>query len=227
LKAAWYIYPFAKKIRSFNMKHEWKKDEKHFYLPKTEPELIDIPAFNFYTIEGKGNPNESFFADYIGVLYSLSYAIKMSPKKRIEPQGYFDYSAYPLEGIWDLTEEAKKKFMGAINKDDLLFKLMIRQADFVDETYADFIIAQTKKNKPNVLLDTIRFEKISDGKCIQMMHLGSYENEVESFKIMEDFAEKENYLRATKSHREIYLSDARKTSPDKLKTVLRFKAEKK
>ncbi len=68
------------------MKHEWKKNEKQFYLPKSNPEFITIPKFKFYTIEGKGNPNDDFFAEYIGVLYSLSYGIKMSPKKGIELQ---------------------------------------------------------------------------------------------------------------------------------------------
>jgi hypothetical protein len=209
------------------MKHEWRKNEKQFYLPKNKPELINIPKFNFFTIEGKGNPNDDFFAEYISVLYSLSYAIKMSPKKRIEPKGYFDYTVYPLEGVWDLNEEAKKSFNGAINKNDLVFKLMIRQPDFVTHDFALQILEQTKKKKPHDLLEQIRFEEIIEGDSIQMLHLGSYDSEPESFKIMEDFAEKENYKRKPKAHREIYLSDARKVSPDKLKTVLRFNIEKK
>ena len=102
------------------MKHEWKKNEKQFYLPKNKPELISVPEFKFFTIEGNGNPNDEFFAEYIGVLYSLSYGIKMSPKKGIEPKGYFDYTVYPLEGVWDLNEKAKKSFDGTINKNDLV-----------------------------------------------------------------------------------------------------------
>lgn len=98
------------------MKHEWKKNEKQFYLPKNEHELISIPEFKFFTIEGNGNPNDDFFAEYIGVLYSLSYGIKMSRKKGTEPEGYFDYTIYPLEGVWDLNEEAKKSFDRTINK---------------------------------------------------------------------------------------------------------------
>jgi len=209
------------------MKHEWKKNEKQFYLPKNKPELINIPNFKFFTIEGKGNPNDDFFAEYIGVLYSLSYGVKMSPKKGIEPKGYFDYTVYPLEGIWDLSEEAKKSFSETINKNDLIFKLMIRQPDFVDIDFAMQILEQTKKNKPHDLLSHIKFEEIIEGDCIQMLHLGSYDNEPMSFKIMEDYAENENYRRKTKIHKEIYLSDARKVSPDKLKTILRFSVEKK
>jgi hypothetical protein len=209
------------------MKHEWKKNEKQFYLPENRPELINIPKFKFFTFEGSGNPNDDFFAEYIGVLYSLSYAIKMSPKKGIEPNGYFDYTVYPLEGSWDLHDEAKKSFDGKINKNDLIFKLMIRQPDFVDSDFALHILEQTKKKKPHDLLAHIRFEEIIEGDCIQMMHLGSYDNEPESFRQMESFADLADYQRTSKTHREIYISDARKVSPDKLKTVLRFSIEKK
>lgn len=208
------------------MKHEWKKQEKELYLPKNKPETVHIPKFKFYTIEGAGNPNDDFFADYIEVLYTLSYGVKMSPKKGIAPQGYFEYSVYPLEGVWDITEEARKTYAGAINKDDLVFKLMIRQPDFVDGDFAMQILELTKKKKPNDLFDKVHFEEIAEGDCIQMLHQGSYDNEPESFRIMEAFAEKENYRRKSKIHREIYLSDARKTPPDKLRTVLRFGVEK-
>ena len=209
------------------MKYEWKKNEKQFYLPKNKPELISIPKFKFFTIEGKGNPNDDFFAEYIGVLYSLSYSVKMSPKKGIIPKGYFEYTVYPLEGIWDLSEDAKKSFDGTINKNDLVYKLMIRQPDFVESNFAMQILEQTKKKKPHDLLEQVRFEEIIEGDCVQMLHLGSYDHEPESFRIMESFAEQENCRRKTKSHREIYLSDARKVSTDKLKTVLRFGIEKK
>ncbi|MBP6978400.1 MAG: GyrI-like domain-containing protein [Lentimicrobiaceae bacterium] len=209
------------------MKHEWKKNEKMFYLPKDKPELISVPKFKFYTIDGKGNPNDDFFADYIGVLYSLSYGIKMSPKKGIGPKGYFDYTVYPLEGVWDISEEARKSFNGTINKNDLVFKLLIRQPDFVDKAFALQILESTKKKKPHDLLEQVRFEEIIEGDCIQMLHLGSYDNEPESFRLMERFAEQNNYFRKSKIHREIYLSDARKVSSDKLKTVLRFSVEKK
>jgi len=150
----------------------------------------------------------------------------MSPKKGLKPKGYFEYTVYPLEGVWDLNEEAKKKFNGKFDKNDLIFKLMIRQPDFIDEQFAQMMLEQTKQKKPHDLLNKVKFEKIIDGKCVQMMHLGSYDNEPQSFKQMEDFAEQENLSRISKVHREIYLSDARKIAPEKLKTVLRFKVKK-
>jgi len=208
------------------MKHEWRKKEKELYLPENKPVRIKIPEFKFYTIKGKGNPNDDYFSEYIRVLYSLSYAIKMSIKKGIEPKGYFDYTVYPLEGVWDINEEARKTFNGTIDKDDLVFKLMIRQPDFVDESFAMMILERTKQKKFNVFLDNIKFEKITDGECIQMMHLGSYDNEPESFKQMEEFAQQQNLTRISKVHREIYISDARKVAPEILKTVLRFQVKK-
>lgn len=207
-------------------KHEWKKKEKIFYQPKTKPEIIDIPSFKFFTIEGKGNPNDEFFADYIGVLYSLSYAVKMSYKKGIEPKDFYDYTVYPLEGFWDLTEKGREESKkGIINKEELLFKLMIRQPDFVDESYAKFIVEEVKKNKPHALLNNVKFEEIEEGKVVQMLHVGTYDDEPESFEMMEEFVKDKGFERGEKIHKEIYLSDARKVEAEKLKTILRFKVK--
>jgi hypothetical protein len=207
------------------MKHEWKKQEKQFYLPKMKPEIIKVPPFKFFSIKGKGNPNDSFFGDYISLLYSLSYAVKMSPNVGIAPNNYYDYTVYPLEGIWDLNEAAKKLYTGTFDKNDLIFNLMIRQPDFVTCEFASEIIKRTKTKKPHALLDQVQFEVIEEGPCIQMLHIGSYDAEPESFRQMEQYALEQNLTRKEKIHREIYLSDARKTLPDKLKTVLRFQVD--
>jgi hypothetical protein len=207
------------------MKHEWKKQEKAFYLPKNKPEKIFIPEFKFFTIKGKGNPNEAFFAEYIGVLYSLAYAVKMSPKSGSAPGNYYEYTVYPLEGIWDIEDAAKTLYNGKIDKNTLVFNLMIRQPDFVTPEFASWIIETTKKKKPHPLLDKVLFESVEEGPCIQMLHNGSYDDEPKSFKEMELYAESLNLKRKSMLHREIYLSDARKVAPEKLKTVLRFGVE--
>jgi hypothetical protein len=204
------------------MKHEWKKHEKKYYLPGTRPELIRVPPFNFFSIRGRGNPNDEFFADYIGVLYSLSYAVRMSPKQGLAPEGYFEYTVYPLEGIWDIDEDAKKEYSGTLDKDSLVFNLMIRQPDFVDEAYAAETIERTKQIKPHPLLEQVNFETIEDGDCIQVLHIGPYDDETASFRRMEEFADEQQVQRKESIHREIYLSDVRKLAPEKLKTVLRF-----
>lgn len=203
--------------------NDWKKTEKKFYLPGLKPELIEIPAFNFFSIKGQGDPNDESFGEYIGVLYSLSYAVKMSPKKGLAPEGYFEYSVYPLEGVWDINEEAKMKQSEKLDKSTLVFNLMIRQPGFVSPEYAESVIEMTKKKKPHPLLDKIRFISLEEKRCVQMMHHGSYDDEPASFKKMEDFCIENNLKRESKIHREIYLSDARKVSQEKLKTVLRFK----
>lgn len=208
------------------MKHEWRKKEKEIYLPKNKPEIVEIPVFKYFTIHGEGDPNSDSFPEYIGVLYSLSYAVKMSYKKGMEPPGYFDYTVYPLEGVWDIKDEAKENFSGTINKDNLIFTLMIRQPDFVDRTFAEKMLELTKQKKPHPLLGNVKFETITERTCVQMLHSGSYDNEPESFKIMEEFAAENGLKRLSKIHKEIYLTDARKVAPEKLKTVLRFQVEK-
>lgn len=208
------------------MKYEWKKSEKAIYCPKAKPEQIHIPAFKYIVLNGEGNPNSKAFAECITALYSVAYAIKMTLKKLDQkPDGYCDYTVYPLEGVWDINDEAKKTFTGTINKDDLVFSLMIRQPDFVDEVFYQQMLELTKAKKPNVLLDKLRFESLTDGDCIQMLHMGSYDNERESFELMEAFAENEGVERVSKIHREIYLNDFRKVPTEKLKTVLRFKVK--
>ena len=203
------------------MKHEWKTHEKNLYLPKTAPELVTVPPFRFFTLEGEGNPNEAAFATAVGLLYSLAYTVKMLPKKKAEPAGYFEYAVYPLEGVWDLTDKAKKA--GVFSKDELKYKLMIRQPDFVTDELAESVIAKVKEKNPDALLAELKFETIEEGLCVQMLHLGPYDNEPESFALMKTFCQSNYLIRDDLRHREIYLSDARKTSPDKQKTVLRFK----
>ncbi len=207
------------------MKHEWNKQEKAIYLPSGKPELTVIPEFKFFTIEGKGNPNDSDFVELVGVLYALSYGIKMLPKKGLIPQGYFEYSIYPLEGIWDLTDEAKEK--GIFDKNELVYKIMIRQPGFVTEELAKAVIHQVKVKKPHPLMDNVQFETIEDGMAVQMLHLGSYDEEPESFSRMDAFCTANGLERTKLSHREIYLTDARKTSAEKLKTVLRYFVQEK
>ncbi len=209
------------------VKHEWRKKEKAIYLPNNKPEIIDIPEFKFITIKGEGSPAESIFTENIGALYSLAYTIKMMLKKMdAPPKGYFDFTVYPLEGVWDINDEAKSNFNGVINKDDFVYKLMIRQPDFVDELFFREMLEVAKEKKKNPLLEQLNFERLSEGLCVQMLHTGPFKDEPASFEEMEDFAQSEGLVRLSKVHREVYLSDTRKVIPEKLKTVLRFQAKR-
>lgn len=205
------------------MKHEWRKKEKNYYLSKTNPEIVNIQELKFIQIKGSGNPNSEEFSQKIGILYSLSYAIKMMPKKGITPKGYFDYTVYPLEGIWDLTNEARDYEI--FDKNNLVYTVMIRQPEFVDETVFKEAIEILKKKNNNALLDEVEFVSIDEGMCVQIMHIGSFDEEYKSFEVMKKFCKDNNILIKNKAHREIYISDFRRIPKERLKTVLRYRVE--
>lgn len=205
------------------MKYEWRKKEKQYYLPKAKPEVVKIEKFKFIQIKGNGNPNGNEFSEKVGALYSIAYAIKMMPKKGITPQGYFDYTVYPLEGIWGLDEEGRKKDI--LDKNNLVYNIMIRQPDFVNKQVFELAVDLTKKKKFNKYLDEIEFDYIDEGMCVQMMHIGPFDEEYKTFEIMKEFCSDNKLSIKDKNHREIYISDFRKTSPEKLKTVLRYMVE--
>lgn len=206
------------------MKTEWRKTEKNIYLPKNVPELICIPRFKYFMISGIGNPNTEAFAQRIEVLYALAYAVKMMPKKGVTITGYFDYTVYPLEGFWDLTEKGKSSEQ--LNKDELVYTLMIRQPDFVDASIAQKAMALVKQKNKSTLVNDVVFDEIEEGLVVQMMHIGSFDDEPRSFAQMKKFIASNNLVLNTLVHKEIYLSDFRKTKPDDLKTVLRYSVSK-
>ncbi|MGX4599426.1 GyrI-like domain-containing protein [Faecalimicrobium sp. JNUCC 81] len=206
------------------MKHEWRKKEKLYYIPKTKAELVNIESMKFIQIKGEGNPNEEAFSEAVGVLYSVAYAIKMMPRNNVEIPGYFEYVVYPLEGLWDLKEEARNK--DSFDKSELIYTIMIRQPEFVTEDIFKEAINIVKRKKPNKLLDKVEFSTIEDGLCVQMMHIGPFDEEEKAFKVMKKYCEENNLALRSKVHREIYISDFRKTEQSKLKTVLRYMVEK-
>lgn len=205
-------------------KFEWRKQLKELYLPKNQPTIIEVPEMKYFTIEGSGNPNSEQFKKYVETLYTLSYAIRMMPKKGIKPNGYFEYTVFPLEGHWDLDEEGRK--LDYLNKEFFVYKLMIRQPNFVNEALFNSAKEIIMQKKTGFNLENVNFETIDEGLCVQVMHLGSYDDEPETFAKMEQFCDKYGYKRLEKTHIEIYVTDPRKTTPEKLKTVLRFKVVK-
>lgn len=201
-----------------NGKIDFKKDYKNIYLPTTIPVIINIPKMSYVMISGTGNPNGEEFAKATEALYSLSYGVKMSYKSNDVPTGYYEYTVFPLEGVWDLIDKSKP----VSDKDNYKYTIMIRQPDFLTYDLFKKFLEQAKKKKPNPSLEKLSFGEITDGLCCQVMHLGSYDEEAESFGRMEAFCRENGYIRSSKTHREIYMSDPRKTETSKLKTVLRF-----
>ncbi|MBU0937225.1 MAG: GyrI-like domain-containing protein [Spirochaetes bacterium] len=206
------------------MKHDWKKEEKSLYLPKTEPAFCTMPSLNYFMLDGEGDPNQEKFRNEVATLYTLSYAVKMSPKAGIVPIDYHEYSVYPLEGLWSLKNKNSHSNGSRLDKSQLLYTIMIRQPDFITSEFAQACIERTKHKKRELgsILETVRFGTIAEGSCVQCLHLGAYDNEPETFARMEAWSEQQNWQRKSKDHHEIYLTDARKTEPARMKTVLRF-----
>lgn len=191
-------------------------------MPKALPEIVDVPKMMFLMVSHYGDPNNDKFAQAVEALYSLSYAVRMSYKSDDVPAGYYEYTVFPLEGVWDLLDRTKP----VTDKSNLKYTIMIRQPDFLTEQDFQRFLEKTKKKKSNPFLEEIRFESKEEGLCCQMMHIGSFDNEPISIAQMEAFCAANGFNRSSKLHREIYLSDPRKSKPEKMKTVLRFNVEK-
>lgn len=204
---------------------DFKKEYKELYLPKNKPQLIDVPSMNFIMVDGSGDPNNSpEFQHATELLYGLSYTIKMSSKKGLEPKGFFDYVVPPLEGLWWIDEGSFSFEM----RDNWKWTLMIRQPDFVDHEVFQWAVRELTRKKPELAAEKARFEAFEEGLCVQIMHIGPYSAEPETMEKIEAFL-KENGLRNRFSsggkHHEIYLSDPRKSKPETMKTVLRHPVE--
>lgn len=205
------------------MKYEWRKAEKDIYGVKSKPQLADIPKQQFLTIKGQGNPNSSEFSEKIGALYALSYTLKMMPRKNIEIEGYFDYTVYPLEGTWTMPDDFGG---GEINKDLLIYEIMIKQPEFITEELVASAKEMSKKKVEIELLHQVELKTIEEGSVVQILHIGDFDSEYLSFEKIKEFCIENNLKRTSMAHKEIYLSDVRKVAPEKLKTILRVNIEK-
>lgn len=199
------------------MKYEWKKNEKNLYGVKQKPQLIEIPSAYYIMIKGEGNPNESDFSNRVSALYSLAYGIKMLFKNmEKEELEYSDFTVFPLEGIWEKSDDEE------FDKNKLKYTIMIKQPYFITKEIFDLAFEKVKKKKPNELYDEVSFDCIESKKAIQILHIGSFDTEIESFEKLDNFANEMNLERSEKLHTEIYLNNKNRTAEDKLKTILRY-----
>ena len=199
------------------MKYEWKKNEKYLYGVKQKPQLIEVPTAYYIMIKGEGNPNESDFSNRVSVLYSLAYGIKMLFKNmEKEELEYSDFTVFPLEGIWEKSDDEE------FDKNKLKYTIMIKQPYFITKEIFDLAFEKVKKKKPNELYDEVSFDCIESKKSIQILHIGSFDTEIESFEKLDNFANEINLERSEKLHTEIYLNNKNRTAEDKLKTILRY-----
>ena len=201
------------------MKYEWRRQEKTHYGVKQAPVIVEVQQLKFIVVKGIGNPNEVDFSDRISALYSLAYAIKMLFKdvmKNKTDNDITDYAVYPLEGLWEKVNGAE------FDKNKLEYTLMIKQPDFITQEIFTKALENIKKKKPNALYDEMSFRETEEGKSIQILHVGSYDEEPKSFEQMDEFARKLDLTRIGDFHKEIYLSNKNRTSEEKQKTILRY-----
>ena len=201
------------------MKYEWRKQDKALYGAKKYPALITIPAQNYIMISGKGNPNDVDFSNRVGALYSLAYAVKSSYKAVSLQEEIHDFAVYPLEGIWT-------KINGDyLDKAKLEYTIMIRQPDFISEEMVNKALGMVGIKKPNPLLEEIHFETMQNGLCVEVLHVGAFDDEPVSFEKMDQFSAAHGLRSSENYHREIYLSNANRVEKSKLKTILRYSVE--
>lgn len=209
------------------MAFDYKKEYKEFYMPKNIPSIINIPKMNYLAVRGSGNPNLEYgeYKKSIGLLYAIAFTIKISYKGNHKIDGYFEYVVPPLEGFW---WQKGIKGIDYDKKDDFQFISLIRLPDFVTKKDFEWAIEEaTKKKKQD--FSKVEFLTYEEGLCVQCIHLGSYDNEPITVKLMDDYAKSNGYeidINNTRFHHEIYLSDPRRCNENKLKTVIRHPIKK-
>lgn len=210
------------------MAFDYKKEYKEYYMPSNKPGIVKVPKMNYIAVRGEGDPNaeNSEYKQSISLLYGIAFTIKMSKKTDHRIEGYFDYVVPPLEGFWwqDAMEGIDYSDKGSFR-----FISVIRLPDFVTKADFDWAVSEaTKKKKTD--FSRVEFYEYDEGLCVQCMHLGPYDEEPATVAAMHEFADKEGYepdFSSGRLHHEIYLSDVRKTVPEKLKTVIRHPVRKK
>ena len=204
------------------MAFDYKKEYKEFYMPKNKPSIVTVPPMNYIAVRVKGDPNQedSEYKQSIGLLYGIAFTIKMSKKTDHKIDGYFEYVVPPLEGFWWQDGVAGIDYA---HKDMFQGISVIRLPDFVTGDDFDWAVEEaTKKKKQD--FSKVEYITVDEGLCIQCMHIGSYDDESATVELMHTYMAEQGYaldITDTRLHHEIYLSDARKVAPEKLKTVIR------
>ena len=204
-----------------------KKEYKEYYRPKNKPEIINIPSFNYIAVRGKGNPNEEdgSYQQAIQVLYAVAYTLKMSYKTDHKIDGFFEYVVPPLEGFWWQEDTDGVDYT---DKSTFNWISVIRLPDFITKKDFEWAV-ETATKKKKLDCSSAEFMTIDEGLCVQIMHLGSFDDEPKTVALMDAYLEQNGYVNDVnrdRSHHEIYLSDARKVAPEKRKTVIRHPIKK-
>jgi len=209
------------------MAFDFKKEYKEFYMPPRKPSIVTVPKMNYIAVRGQGDPNRenSEYKQSIGLLYGIAFTIKMSYKGDHKMDGYFEYVVPPLEGFWWQEGVAGVDYS---RKDDFNWISVIRLPDFVTKEEFDWAVKEAT-NKKKADFSKVEFFTYDEGLCVQCMHIGPYDDEPATVEKMHEFMENQGCeldISDERMHHEIYLSDARKVAPEKLKTVIRHPIKK-
>ena len=209
------------------MAFDFKKEYKEFYLPKNRPEIVTVPRANFIAVRGQGDPNAEggAYQQAIGVLYALAYTLKMSYKTDYRIQGFYDYVVPPLVGFW---RQVGVEGIDYGNKAAFQWTSVIRLPDFVTEKDLAWAV-ETAEKKKKLDCSAAAFLTVDEGLCVQILHLGPFDEEPASVALMDAYIRERGYvndLSEQRQHHEIYLSDARKVEPARWKTVIRHPIRK-
>ena len=209
------------------MAFDYKKEYREFYMPKNKPEIVDVPKMNFTAVRGNGDPNEEegAYKKAIGLLYGVAFAIKMSKKGNHKIKGYFDFVVPPLEGFW--WQEGINGF-DYTRKKDFHWISVIRLPDFVTKEDFDWATAEAAKKKKQDFSE-VEFLTITEGLCVQCMHIGTFDEEPATVAQMDQYLQEygyENDFGGGRLHHEIYLSDFRRVPQERWKTVIRHPVKK-
>lgn len=209
------------------MAFDFKKEYKEFYLPKNKPQIVSIPQMNYLAVFGKGDPNieGGAYQQAIQVLYAVAYTLKMSYKSDYRIEGFFEYVVPPLEGFWwqDHVEGIDYSDKSTFN-----WISIIRLPDFIRKEDVEWA-KETATLKKKIDCSSCEFLTIVEGLCVQIMHHGPFDDEPATVELMNQFLVENGYkndLSDQRKHHEIYLSDARKVTSDKWKTVIRHPIRK-
>ena len=209
------------------MAFDFKKEYKEVYLAKNKPQIVTVPPMNYIAVRGTGDPNEErgAYKAAIAVLYAVAYTIKMSKLGDHRIDGYYDFVVPPLEGFW---WQDGVQGVDYTNKSSFHWISVIRLPDFVTQEDFDWAVAEaTRKKKLDCSI--AEFLTIDEGECVQIMHIGPYDDEPATVALMDQYLAAngyENDFSLTRMHHEIYLSDARKIAPEKWKTIIRHPIKK-
>lgn len=209
------------------MAFDFKKEYKEFYMPKNTPMIVNVPKARYLAVKGTGDPNEEggAYRQAIGVLYSVAYTLKMSYKTDYKIDGFFEYVVPPLEGFW--WQENRDMF-DYTDKSTFNWISVIRVPDFITQKDFEWAV-ETATKKKKLDCSSAKLITVDEGLCVQIMHVGPFDDEPASVALMDEYLAKNGYvndLSSTRLHHEIYMSDARKVSPEKWKTVIRHPIKK-